>query len=777
MKSSDTKEKKGNFDGLSKAVQGAIQNVKTKEPMLTADQVHKAFSSFGFKSNQNNMNDVGYWTTQPASSIGKLMGELKKRREKETVAKEKQAMNTMNGSAGPGAPIHTMMGMGGPGIYSGMGGPNDNSPIFVGDYGLIRFGQNASGDPADTYTTFLVDKKNQSIRQIMSDQAFYNLFGDQASVDRAKNSIKTIDESELQSGGALGNFTILPADYAVKDDGSMRKIEFSPSQLQSRYGGNAVNEKMENASLALLDGALNTIKNTSNSGIPSSYVDNIKNDKGALAMYVNALTYGGYSIPDVVTDIKRRGLIGSGDTTLGNLSIISPEIPKDQYQNTSAYQTAAANTKIQPPASIGNMNLADLDLPIYKISDDAFKSLVPILNIDSPEFKDAMSKVKTTFNDILTQQLGAKNEQDKAQADYAYDNFKNQLESTYGIQLSNNAIAAWNQITGFEKQSADAGLSGSGIESEAVDDYLKSTRLQNQNARKDMMSKEDAATAYYQKSASPEQIQKLIDEDKAAGLPRDQWRTTIWGLTPSQDTLNKISIDALREKYPDYSDDELQTIASSLIDQNGNFRSDLYAGMNDKTQQVAESSRQAQVSGAISNSQQDEEDAYKQFTSAKDDFAVRNGATTPNSSATDQTADQDTDTKSALTSAFGSNATANTTSASTPKVSIPNTDAGSTKTSTTASPTTPVKTATPTPAPAKTTSPAATYQNLSTPVKTPTPAYPLMTPDPNYKKPVTTVTNPLTSAIKNSQSNVSDVLGGISGIGSNSNSSKNIFGF
>ena len=55
---------------------------------ITADQVVKAFKSFGFEPNQGGMNDVGYWTTRPLTDATKLMDELKKKRLEENKKRE-----------------------------------------------------------------------------------------------------------------------------------------------------------------------------------------------------------------------------------------------------------------------------------------------------------------------------------------------------------------------------------------------------------------------------------------------------------------------------------------------------------------------------------------------------------------------------------------------------------------------------------------------------------------------------------------------------------------
>lgn len=65
------------YSGLAKSVKGSQTPV---EPRITADQVIRAFQSFGFQPNERNHNDLGYWTLRPQSDGAKLMDELHKRR-------------------------------------------------------------------------------------------------------------------------------------------------------------------------------------------------------------------------------------------------------------------------------------------------------------------------------------------------------------------------------------------------------------------------------------------------------------------------------------------------------------------------------------------------------------------------------------------------------------------------------------------------------------------------------------------------------------------------
>jgi hypothetical protein len=55
-----------------------------------------------------------------------------------------------------------------------------------------------------------------------------------------------------------------------------------------------------------------------------------------MAKYIGAMAYGGYSLNDVYSDIKRKDLISKGDQSLANTQVIDPSLTKQQYLNTTA---------------------------------------------------------------------------------------------------------------------------------------------------------------------------------------------------------------------------------------------------------------------------------------------------------------------------------------------------------------------------------------------------------------------------------------------------------
>lgn len=77
MNQKTTIGKTNKYSGVVKSVK---DTQKPEEPKITADQVARAFHSFGFEPNQRNHNDIGYWTMKGISEAPKLMEELHKRR-------------------------------------------------------------------------------------------------------------------------------------------------------------------------------------------------------------------------------------------------------------------------------------------------------------------------------------------------------------------------------------------------------------------------------------------------------------------------------------------------------------------------------------------------------------------------------------------------------------------------------------------------------------------------------------------------------------------------
>lgn len=526
------------------------------------------------------------------------------------------------------------MGMGGPNPVMGDMGTSPASPFFIGDHSIVKI---LNPQNPNSSTLWLVDQKKKILRPFESEEAFQNAFEDP---EAAQNSIITLSPKDLGPGGALDGFKMMGSAQGIKTDGSMEDVEFSPTQLAKRYGQPSDPEG-ENKALSLLDGLFGKLKNSTEQnpqdqnfnnnpevspagggqggsydgqggpeqliygqernpnnetfgmqqvrgagslGVSSgqfsqSFLNSIMNNPEKIALYVNSLRYGGYQVGDILNDMKREEMKLHGDQNASKIKIIDPEIKRSDYLNSADGIDATVKTRKYIPTVklTGNINPEILKYGI-NMPDNMFKALVPILDINSQEFKTSVENVKASFYDLAMQQLQAESEQEKVIADANMAKFKESLNKKYGITLSDNATTAWKQLETIGESMTGRGLQGSGIEGETIDDYLRAVRNKDSQNRQAKLSEEDVQTAsYYKASATPQQVQALIAEDQAKGLSRDQWRATKWGLVPSDDIKQKYSIENLRKMFPDSTEEQLNNYKNTVLDEFGNYRSTLYS--------------------------------------------------------------------------------------------------------------------------------------------------------------------------------------------------------
>lgn len=183
----------------------------------------------------------------------------------------------------------------------------NGNPYFMGDYALIKFSGGEEGFGPDTY--WLVDKKDHTIRPFESNMALDTTFG--SDLEEALNKVVVIAQPQVdQSGditdGVLADFSILGPEYAIKEDGSTKELDFSSHQLKSRYG-KPIDEKNENLAIQAVDGLLTHLtKNQSATKVPSAFINKLKNDQRLMAFYISAMAYGDYTLKDIYSDILRR---------------------------------------------------------------------------------------------------------------------------------------------------------------------------------------------------------------------------------------------------------------------------------------------------------------------------------------------------------------------------------------------------------------------------------------------------------------------------------------
>ena len=319
--------------------------------------------------------------------------------------------------------------------------------------------------------------------------------------------------------------------------------------------------------------------------VSPTFINQIQQDPSLVAFYVNALAYGGYQVGDIINDIQRQSIAQGSDSAAAaarNLTIISPTQNRTTYQTTNpaGIQSVQQTQTTIPTAKI--QGLTDSEAMHYTVSStdntgmfgNPTSSSTP--DVFSQEFKNQIANTKSAYYDVVNAQLQASTEEQKAFADNQAAQFKTNLEKTYGITLSNDATQAFNQIQNLENSYGQRGISGSGMQADALDQQLRTTRLQDQRQRD-----AEATTQKYQNqstllaSGTPQQIADSIAADKAAGLPQSQWAAG--SLVPDAATVSKFSIANLTSSFPNSTPAEIQAMHDAVLDENGNLRSSIYA--------------------------------------------------------------------------------------------------------------------------------------------------------------------------------------------------------
>ena len=308
------------------------------------------------------------------------------------------------------------------------------------------------------------------------------------------------------------------------------------------------------------------------SGVSAQTIDKIKKDPNELALMTSAITYGGYAPADIFRELKRYEGIANGDNSLSSLVAIDPAKPASEFKKSPGYSAMVNDARLKVPAKINDIDSSTLELPVYQLPDDVFNNLQKGYDIKSPEFQAEMEKVKTLLYDAQDQLLSAQTQRDYQVAQANYAQLQADIAKNYGIQLSNNAFDAFNQIESVGKQASSAGLYGTGIMDEAIDKTLSMTRKNDQLQRNAQLQDAEKTKAnYYQTKATPAEI--------AALTPDERMR---YGLTPSSEAVNFYSLENLRKQYPDTPDDILRKYADSIIDTSTGtplYRSELWGTM------------------------------------------------------------------------------------------------------------------------------------------------------------------------------------------------------
>ena len=240
--------------------------------------------------------------------------------------------------------------------------------------------------------------------------------------------------------------------------------------------------------------------------------------------------------------------------------------PSDTRSDTT---TDTSGTKIPDGLGVGDFS----DKTIGNLPPEAWQNLIPQLTPGSSEYQAIMDKIDTSYFDILQQQMSANTEQEQQAAQYNWGQLKKNIEMNLGIKLADNALQAWDQIQGLGGQFNQQNIQGSGLQQEAMDNYLN--RIRRSDALTRMTSQTEAETKeqdFYRKFATPEKIKAFVESSQGN---RD--RAIGWGLIPSDGAKSMAQRKAeMKEKYPNMSDQQIESGLATMYDANGFYRSNLY---------------------------------------------------------------------------------------------------------------------------------------------------------------------------------------------------------
>lgn len=488
----------------------------------------------------------------------------------------------------PSAPTQAASGQSQPGVQSqtspsapppGAGVSPDTSKNLY----LVNF--SADPTPEDPATSnalpWLYDAKNRTFRP----------FADSVALDRFATA------NEGNSTALLQNIVNLSPNDLVNWPGTFLSTSYSPSSVDGsmppyqpggegtpgpaivkRYG-KARNEQAEILAaqgLGLLFTRLNQ-----DGYLSDDLIQRLSDPTGTvLAKYVSASLYGGYSMPEIYQDLKIQDLAKS-DPKYAGLHVVDEETSAAQFRETPGFLTATKDPQLMAPAITLQDGSDLMKYPVYKISEKFYQENVKTIDWNDPQFKAEAEKILAGWYDVATALADADTEQAKKIADDDYRMFAEAVNKKYGIPLSNNAREAWDQLQQIFGGFSAKNLADSGFYQEAMDRSLADRRRNDQILRESKTTETDLKQREFLLNyATPDQIQqttaKMDSEDAAAGKSSDQYRSNLWGLKPSQSTLDFYSINNLRTKFPDLSNEEIQTLHDTMLDQNGNLRSDIY---------------------------------------------------------------------------------------------------------------------------------------------------------------------------------------------------------
>lgn len=432
----------------------------------------------------------------------------------------------------------------------------------------------------------------------------YEAFGTFPTEQDAKNYLHNSTLFLRQLDDAIAAKTKIEFDKTKTEED-----ETTSDILQSIYGTPKQSADVEQWVGNLLGQIFTSVKRK-NGILEETYNNHILNTT-QLAKYITAVLYGGYTIDDVYRDLKVKELAAQGLTEYEGKTAISEKMKAIDWYKIDEGKSVKNNPVLVPPTDTMEISAELFNNSIFAIPGQAFSTIVEPIDINSEEFKKEAEKIQASYYDIMTKKAEAETEQQKAVADESYRLFQKDLNTKYGIQLSDNANTAWGQLNNLFTGAGEKGLGTSGLLTEAMDKYLMDARKTDQRLREEKISTEEK-----------EEINKLL----ASGSSKDIHdyvnkigieRARELGLAPSEDIVNWYKEENLKKLYPDMSDTEIANIKNMMIDDTTGtpiYRSNIYQNLYANRYDLGEQKKTYQEGKLYEQKAADEEKAYKPFT-------------------------------------------------------------------------------------------------------------------------------------------------------------------
>jgi len=566
-----------------------------------------------------------------------------------------------------------------------------------------------SGQGATPNQIFLVSNETKQLIPFSSMQSAMNYFstvtGHQVTPDEINASLTTIPSSSLAVGQSLNGFEPVDITNGFNEDGQLLRPAVSNANIQARYG-QQVDTGAETKAYTSLDGFVKLLSDANvGSTLSPTEVTKITSDPTMMGFYINALAYGGYTLQDVYQEMVRQQAIdtGQGSQVMNSFPISTSQVAST-YKTSPNYAAVTSNPTLNVSASIQGIDSSILNTPVLQLPDEAFSLINPLSDPNSPEFRQEMTKYQSAAYQAALEMASAANESDHEKATADWQTYKNEIQDKLGITLSDNAIQAWNQLGNLNQQASMNNMSGSGMVQQQIDNYLKQQSSVNQSMRSYYQTAEDQTKeSYYQNYASPDEIKALIASDPT--------KAQAWGLVPSDEVKQYMTLSNLQSLFPDTPAADLQKIINSYLDPSGNFYSGLYSkyqantNWNPQGNSISQTQDIASATDVLQRAQDDASAALTKYSDPNNPFLqpgasnIQAAPVLPSGSPTSPTA---ASTSKAL------NPAATNTPAPAAAAAAANLGTGTVTTpkTTTAPAAAPAKVATPAPAPVKAATPA-----------------------------------------------------------------------